>query len=770
VQFLNPALLAGAALFAVPLVIHLLNRQRHKRRQWAAMEFLLRAYKKQRNRLRRENLLLLLLRCLIPILLALAIARPILDSLAGLALGSGPIHHIIVLDGTYSMGLAADGAQSPFERARSMVGRLLDRLESDASRSGKITMVFAGERPRFLVRSDLDLSVARSQWFAMQQPDDAASDLTDTLVQVADYIDETGDPDVHVYVFTDLQRRSMGQALTPAKEPGPLAPTASEPNRQAPPSGELTDTVSDIVLRLQKQERTHLHWIDTGPLAELKEGGDIDNVQITDLSISQPVAVARTPVEIVATLRNRSAVAESVELTLDIDGSEPMRRIVTVPAGAEGEAEFQVSFREPGRRRVRVSLLHDALGADDERFLVIDVRERVRVLLIDGDDSSDPLRSYSHLYSMVLDPDPLTLPTFAVQTVDTLALLGGQITPADYDITILADVDRLNPRAARAVTEALAAGKGILVTFGPNTNADSFNLHLHAAGQGPQPFRLLTQLGGSVGSSVPRTPNITATDHGVFAEFEEDIYREVFQAIPIWRWFGIVEDSVSEDAVVAARLTDADQSPLVIAAAFGEGKIAFVTSPPASEYRADRWNRLDDPMVAFPLLHGLAKWLALPALDPFHNLVGAELTCSLPARPLAVEVQRPERDGGGKTPIAEDARALPGGRFALPPLSDTRFAGFYTFEFELDRENGREPATLQFAVNVDPDEGDLRYAPHAEVKEALGLERVLTSLPAIAEAADNPDRSELGPSLLLALLLFVLGEAAMARYVSLRRN
>ncbi|MBM3960940.1 MAG: hypothetical protein FJ306_03440, partial [Planctomycetes bacterium] len=57
VTFLNPALALGALLFAVPLVIHLLNRQRHKRRPWAAMEFLLKAYQKQRNRLRNENLL-----------------------------------------------------------------------------------------------------------------------------------------------------------------------------------------------------------------------------------------------------------------------------------------------------------------------------------------------------------------------------------------------------------------------------------------------------------------------------------------------------------------------------------------------------------------------------------------------------------------------------------------------------------------------------------------------------------------------------------------
>ena len=65
-SFLNPALLFGTLLFAVPLIIHLLNRQRYKRRRWAAMEYLLIAFKRQRRRLRIEDLLLLLLR---PVLL-----------------------------------------------------------------------------------------------------------------------------------------------------------------------------------------------------------------------------------------------------------------------------------------------------------------------------------------------------------------------------------------------------------------------------------------------------------------------------------------------------------------------------------------------------------------------------------------------------------------------------------------------------------------------------------------------------------------------------
>jgi hypothetical protein len=39
--FVNAGLVAATALFVVPLVIHILNRRRHKPMRWAAMRFLL---------------------------------------------------------------------------------------------------------------------------------------------------------------------------------------------------------------------------------------------------------------------------------------------------------------------------------------------------------------------------------------------------------------------------------------------------------------------------------------------------------------------------------------------------------------------------------------------------------------------------------------------------------------------------------------------------------------------------------------------------------
>lgn len=753
-QFLNPALVAGALLFAVPLLIHLLNRQRHKKRPWAAMEFLLRAYQKQRNRLRNENLLLLLLRCLVPIVLALALARPLLHQAAALLGGGGLVHHVVLIDSSYSMGLRQDGSTSSFERARNLVGRLLDRWEANQNRSDKVTLVTAGVRPRFLTRGDLDLTTVRGQWLQLQKPEDGAAELTDALQQVQKAIEEADDPEVRVYVLTDLQAHSLGKALAP-------------PDPQRGP--ELTDTARDVVDQLQKRPGTELHWIDTGPFASSHQGGIADNVQITDLRVTQPAAVLRTPVDFVATLRNRGQTSANCEVTLDVDGGEPMRKLVVVPPGGEGEADFQVVFRETGRRRVRVALQPDALAADDERFLTVEVRDRIRVLLIDGEAGGDPLMAHEFVWRM-LDPDAGALPTFALEVADVVALLGGQVTPKNHDVIVLADVERLNDRATRALIEALQAGRGLCVTLGERADAQSYNLHLHAAGEGPQPFRLTQKMGGAVGSAQSRTATITAPEHPVFREFPEEVYREVLQNVPIWRWHGIAADSLHADATVAARLTDAERSPLLTTRPFGEGKVVYLNSTIASELKPDRWNRLDDGMVALPLLFGLVQWLALPAVDPFLGEVGAELTCSLPVRPENVEVLRPERDGRPKAPLAEDAAPLPGNRFRLGPLADTAFAGFYTFDMMLDREGGKEPLSLPFALNVAPDEGDLRFVAHEEARTALGLPRVLDTLPAVAEVAEDPERSDLGPTLLLLTLLFVLGEAALARYVSVRRN
>ncbi len=105
--FLHPLIFwSGLAAVSVPIIIHLLNRRRYRVRDWAAMKFLLDSIRKNRRRLRIEELILLAIRCLAVFLIGMVLARFIGCSLADkLNVGkSGSMAIVYILDDSVSMG------------------------------------------------------------------------------------------------------------------------------------------------------------------------------------------------------------------------------------------------------------------------------------------------------------------------------------------------------------------------------------------------------------------------------------------------------------------------------------------------------------------------------------------------------------------------------------------------------------------------------------------------------------------------------------------
>jgi len=78
-SFLYPLLLAGIAAVSAPVVLHMIRRHTRKRVMFSSLMFLRAAAPRLRNRSRLEHIPLLILRCLIVCLLALAFARPFLS-------------------------------------------------------------------------------------------------------------------------------------------------------------------------------------------------------------------------------------------------------------------------------------------------------------------------------------------------------------------------------------------------------------------------------------------------------------------------------------------------------------------------------------------------------------------------------------------------------------------------------------------------------------------------------------------------------------------
>ena len=75
--FLQPFLLWGLPLVFVPLIIHLLNRLRHRSHPWGAMRFLVAATRSSVSNTRLRQLLILLCRMAMVAALCLFLARPL---------------------------------------------------------------------------------------------------------------------------------------------------------------------------------------------------------------------------------------------------------------------------------------------------------------------------------------------------------------------------------------------------------------------------------------------------------------------------------------------------------------------------------------------------------------------------------------------------------------------------------------------------------------------------------------------------------------------
>ncbi len=130
-DFVHPALLAGAALAAVPIILHLVMRQKPKRFEFPALRFVRQRREANVRRLRLQHLLLLALRIAAICLLALALARPSIRATANPGRGQGPIAAVLLFDTAPRMGYRHEN-QTRLEVAQQIARELLADLPQES--------------------------------------------------------------------------------------------------------------------------------------------------------------------------------------------------------------------------------------------------------------------------------------------------------------------------------------------------------------------------------------------------------------------------------------------------------------------------------------------------------------------------------------------------------------------------------------------------------------------------------------------------------------
>ncbi len=241
--FLHPALLAaGLACIAAPIIIHFLMRRRRRPVRWAAMRFLVEAYRRQKRRLRLEQLLLLALRCLLVALIAFALARPIAGR-AGI-IGPGPRTVYLVIDDSLTSAASDESGATALSRHRAAAGAILASL--DAARGDRAALLTLGAPAEpLVVPPSSDLGSIRRLVDALT-PTDSPADLAGALSRVAADLGPEGQDRPLVAILSDflagsvrdeerlpeLPRRATLAFTTPARAPiSNIAIVALEPLR-----------------------------------------------------------------------------------------------------------------------------------------------------------------------------------------------------------------------------------------------------------------------------------------------------------------------------------------------------------------------------------------------------------------------------------------------------------------------------------------------------------------------------------------------------------
>ena len=132
--FLTPLMLVGAVLVAAPIVLHLIMRQQPKHLVFPALRFIKRRQETNKRRMKLRHLLLLALRCAAIVFLALAFARPSLQSAGFLGDREAPVAAALVFDTSPRMQYRNQN-QTRLEAAQEVAERVMTKLppESDVA-------------------------------------------------------------------------------------------------------------------------------------------------------------------------------------------------------------------------------------------------------------------------------------------------------------------------------------------------------------------------------------------------------------------------------------------------------------------------------------------------------------------------------------------------------------------------------------------------------------------------------------------------------------
>ncbi len=565
--FLTPALLAGLALVAVPVILHLVMRRQSRLVTFPALRFVQIRREANRRRLQLRHLLLLALRCLLVAGLAFALARPTFKGTGLRGKEGAPLAVAVVVDNSLRMQYVRQN-RSRLEEAAAAAQQLVRKLPEDAQAAicdlGRAASGFAP-----------DLTAAASRLEHLRPTADARS-LPAVVADAISLVAQQDQRRQEVFVFTDLTAAAW------------------------PDEG-----VAEVNAALAEAPDVRLYMFDAGVKSP-------QNASLGELAIRRSLLRPGEPLHIEAPMAsNLPGERPLVELYLaDADGRLEKRgqQIAEIDPEGHARATFEIADLPLGTHQGSVQLVAaDPLAVDNTRYFTVEVRPPARVLLLA--DRPQDARFVSEALAPTLSEGANRFEC-EVKTFD----LAADANFDDFHAVLVLDPPALASELWNRLWEFASSGGGVGLFLGHNADFKAFNAE---APQKLLPGKL-ERISREETYLRPRR-----LDHPALValrDYAEGINWPLSKVFRFWQF----EEPLGADAYVVAAF--ANDEPAIIERPSGRGRLLVVTTPfsdPPEPEGRQAWNLL--PIQAWPFLglcDQLVGYLAQDAEGRLDYLAG----------------------------------------------------------------------------------------------------------------------------------------------------
>jgi len=410
--FLTPLVFMALAAVTVPVLIHLIQRERKQVIDFPSLMFIRRIPYQSVRRRRIRHWPLLLVRAFAIALIVAAFARPFFsrgDLAAASFRGSRSV--VILLDTSASMGYA-----DQWSRARADAKRIVSALGSD----DEATLVLFARSAEENVRATAD----RARLMAAIDAARVGSSSTrfgPALKMAASILGRSNRSRREVVLISDFQRTGWTGA-------------------------DDVHFAKDVVVT---------------PVSVAS--ADRRNVAVTSVALTRAQFSGEDRVTVTAAVANRSVEPlRSAPVTLDIDGRQIGAARVDAEPGAAASVAFPPFTLADPHVRGRVRAGSDAMPSDNTFEFVLDPVKRLNVLIVNN--AADAEGSWFLTRALGIGTDP----AFASDLVTS-----ARLTPMAFDkrdVVVLNDAPFPPAAAAGALKSYVERGGGLLVVLGEHSS------------------------------------------------------------------------------------------------------------------------------------------------------------------------------------------------------------------------------------------------------------------------------------------------------------